>query len=322
MKHELVNPEVLVLPLTYRCNARCAMCDLGRGHKETIADEFIDKVLTAESLRDLQVVNITGGEPFLDDRLPQICMRMADAFPKLEAIGISTNGTLTKRILDATEKMREFFAGHKTQLAIEISLDGPQEVHDRVRGIKGAFDAAIATYHGLKESGFPLQFLNFGCNVNPMTVDTLDKVLTIGKALGAYVNFTPVVQSDLYFRNEKSDAIQAINKRFVEKATAFFDRLLQTKQIDEFYHRFCVTYLNAGQRAVGCVFRENGLFIDPDGDVYVCSSFRELKLGSMNEHSLDEILRSEKAALIRKNAGSYCARCGSNCMVYRSREEE
>ncbi len=54
---------------------------------------------------------------------------------------VSTNGTLLdRRFLDRIEAFR-------SRITLKISLDGPDEVHDRVRGV-GAAAAAIAAIHG------------------------------------------------------------------------------------------------------------------------------------------------------------------------------
>jgi len=59
---------------------------------------------------------------------------------------ISTNGTLI------TEKKAAIFAGIGLSY-MGVSLDGTGEIHDRFRGVKGAFDAAVQGIRRCQDAG-------------------------------------------------------------------------------------------------------------------------------------------------------------------------
>ncbi len=311
----------MVLPVTYRCNAKCAMCSLGRENREVISHAVIDEIIKGrEILDELKVINVTGGEPFLLKNLPELVCSLAANLPSLETIGLSTNGLLTNRIINSLAAISEKLKGGKTKFAVEISLDGPPEIHDRTRGVKGAFEKATETFLSIKNSRLDPQFLSLGCNVNPITVDALGKTLKIADALGGYITFTPYIKSDLHFKNESEFFSFGKNGHYKQKAIAFFDSLLAARRIDSFYHKFVTTFIYSGKRNIGCVFRNNGVFIEPDGNVYVCAKDKDLFIGSLLKNSLGDILYSEKALRTRETMDSYCAACGSNCMVYQAGE--
>ena len=320
---EIPKPEHLVLPVTYRCNARCAMCNLGRDHGEEITAGTIDR-LTADqdALSELAVVNITGGEPFLHRRLEEICFTLAERVPSLRLIGFSTNGLLPERIHGVMRNLAENLPGRDLKLGIEISLDGPAEVHDRVRGVPGAYEKAMAAFRALQKlhkSDPRLAEIGFGCNVNRLTVDHLERTLSIAGDLGARVTFTPAVASDLYFQNEEQAGDFALTERDREKAAAFYDELLKRGLLDSFYQGFATEYLRTGRRTVGCVFRYRGLFLAPGGYVYICQRSRGLHLGSLARGTLGEILFSESSLKLRDSIADLCRTCGSNCLVYKAR---
>ena len=58
------------LIVTYRCNAKCYMCNTWK-HPSKREDEFIPNLVN-KIPSGLKFINITGGEPFLRDDLDQI----------------------------------------------------------------------------------------------------------------------------------------------------------------------------------------------------------------------------------------------------------
>jgi Fe-coproporphyrin III synthase len=128
---------VVVWNLTRRCNLRCVHC-------YAQADDQVhhDELTTAEGktlLEDLAafgapVILFSGGEPLVRPDL----VELADYAVRLgmRAV-ISTNGTLiTPAIAGALREIGLSYVG--------ISLDGTREVNDRFRGVRGAFDRAMA----------------------------------------------------------------------------------------------------------------------------------------------------------------------------------
>ena len=91
MHAKKLNGTVIV---TYRCNARCNMCN--RYKAPSRADEEIS-IDTIKKLPQMYFTNITGGEPFIRTDLKEI---VRELYKKSDRIVISTNGYFTDRILD------------------------------------------------------------------------------------------------------------------------------------------------------------------------------------------------------------------------------
>ncbi|MBL7074877.1 radical SAM protein [candidate division KSB1 bacterium] len=140
-------PETISLFLTYRCNLRCTMCgQWGEvGSAKFYTPEMLRQELTPDVfLRLIDEVssfkpNITlfGGEPLLYKGWDRIVQRAKE---KGMRCNIITNGTLLERN-----------AGLIVDLGVDeiiFSLDGPREIHDRIRGTMGTFDRAVI---GLKK---------------------------------------------------------------------------------------------------------------------------------------------------------------------------
>ena len=92
--------------VTYRCNARCNMCS------RYLAPSRPEEELTLETIRKLPrmyFTNITGGEPFIREDLPEI---VRERYKKSDRIVISTNGFFTDRRLPPGRGDAETAEGH------------------------------------------------------------------------------------------------------------------------------------------------------------------------------------------------------------------
>jgi 12,18-didecarboxysiroheme deacetylase len=152
---------VVVWNVTKRCNLRCVHCYAHAGDK---ADR--NELTTEEGkhlLEDLAgfgvpVILFSGGEPLVRPDLVELAayaVRLG-----MRAV-ISTNGTLvTPTIAEALQDIGLSYVG--------ISLDGTKEVNDRFRGMRGAFDRAMAGIANCQQAGikvglrFTLNRMNAG----------------------------------------------------------------------------------------------------------------------------------------------------------------
>ena len=134
----LAAPLKVSIDLTSRCNLNCLHC---RNRNDTGGNGQLDSGTLAAIIDDVASMQVfrlgfSGGEPLLRDDLPEMIERaVGRGIPR---IFISTNGTLvSRRWLDRLHAVRE-------RVTLKISLDGPAEVHDRIRGKAGASAAALA----------------------------------------------------------------------------------------------------------------------------------------------------------------------------------
>jgi MoaA/NifB/PqqE/SkfB family radical SAM enzyme len=119
---------ILLLSIHDRCNCRCVMCDIWK-RKEGREFHAADLERHRESIRGLGVkhVVLTGGEPLLNCELEKICEFFRDLGLRLTLL---TTGLLLEKKADIV------VCGFDD---IILSIDGPPEVHDRIRRVSGAF---------------------------------------------------------------------------------------------------------------------------------------------------------------------------------------
>ncbi len=130
--------------VTYRCNARCPMCDSWRLKPgDELDPAAVREVFT--QLGRLDVVRLTGGEPFLRRDLPAIAEAIWRASRPL-VLHVSTNGSFPQRVVEFVEQFPA-----RRRLRVMVSLDGLEAEHNRSRGRRAEFATAMQTVRMLAE---------------------------------------------------------------------------------------------------------------------------------------------------------------------------
>ena len=146
----LKTPVTLIFFVTSRCNLRCGHCfywrDLNKATDDALSLDEIRAI--ARSFEHPLSLSLTGGEPFLRSDLKEIIQAFHEGCGTRE-VGIATNGTFeTTTVQTVHDILRE---GFLTDLSVQVSLDGLEETHDSIRGIKGSFKKAMNTLKSLAE---------------------------------------------------------------------------------------------------------------------------------------------------------------------------
>ena len=138
-------PVHVVWELTLACNLRCQHCGSRAGvarRDELSTAECLDVV---RQLADLgtREISLIGGEAYLRRDWLTIVKAIADAGMHC---GLQTGGrALTE------EKIRQAVeAGLRT---IGVSVDGPRDIHDRLRGVAGSHERALAAVRAAARAG-------------------------------------------------------------------------------------------------------------------------------------------------------------------------
>jgi len=136
-------PSYLILYVNNICQLRCDMCfywDSMQVKTIQLSTDEIEKI--SKSFPNLFQLTLTGGEPTLRKDLP----RIPEIFSKnsnLSKCTLVTNGMLYERINNQITEMVE--RNPEIDFRISISIDGIDELHDKIRGVKGSYKNAIKT---------------------------------------------------------------------------------------------------------------------------------------------------------------------------------
>src|SRR4030042_5943091 len=142
-------PETISLLLTYRCNLHCKLC-AGWGERGTqkslppaITRRYLELPLIERLIKEVRsfhpTITLFGGEPLIHPQWAEVVKLIKGAGLRCNMI---SNGILLKR--RAEEAVRLGLD------EIIFSLDGPAEVHDRIRGGKGVFRRALEGFQHLE----------------------------------------------------------------------------------------------------------------------------------------------------------------------------
>lgn len=178
-------PIGVVYEATMRCNLTCEFCYVGdllniEGQwREELPIETLQRAFPDQ--QGLQV-SLTGGEIFMRKDI----LSVMDVFrDKGYVCGyLTTNGTIIneERAAALADLAARGFLKH-----ISVSIDGPGEMHDRARGVKGTFERTAAGLRRLQEAargaGAPLR-VSINTTVAHETLEVLDQMVEVASELG------------------------------------------------------------------------------------------------------------------------------------------
>ena len=297
--NDLKDPPEGIIAVTYRCNARCYMCNIWK-NPSTPKDE-----IKAEDLKSLpgdkkkmRFLNITGGEPFLRTDLGDIINVI---LPKTKRLVISTNGYFTDRIIKIAEEF--------PNIGIRVSIEGLPAANDKLRGIPNGFDHGLRTLLKLHEMGF--KDIGFGITVSDLNYKDMLELYTLADTTG-WEFATAVVHNTFYFHKFDNKIEQPSGVK--ESFEILVNRLLRTGRVKNWYRAFfnygLINRAYGKPRLLPCTAGTDLFYIDPYGYVRPCNGM-DFPIGNIKEEPFDKIWRSEKAEEMRERVKN----CTMNCWM-------
>ena len=165
-------PVQIIHYVTARCNLRCEHCF----YKETLdapnpgemSLETLEK--TMGEIGPVLWYSLAGGEPFLRNDLSDI-ISLTQKHCRPKVFSFPTNGWFVERTFAQTLRSLQRIDGN---LILFFSLDGPEEMHDMIRG-EGSYSRVINCFDRLR----PLQRLYPNLYLNIVTTVTPDNALVM-----------------------------------------------------------------------------------------------------------------------------------------------
>jgi len=178
-------PQGVVYEATMRCNLTCEFCYVGallniEGEwRQELPIETLKRAFPAQ--QGLQV-SLTGGEIFMRKDI-------LDVMEVFQGKGyvcgyLTTNGTIInpERAKALADLASRGFIKH-----ISVSIDGPGEMHDKARGVKGTFERTAAGLRNLqaaaRKAHAPLR-ISINTTVAHETLDALHEMVGVAEELG------------------------------------------------------------------------------------------------------------------------------------------
>ena len=309
-----VKPHAVTIEITQKCIARCVMCNIWRSRDVVdLAIEDWIRLLSSPLFSDLRELDITGGEPFLRKDLLELIDGIShlkdSSLKKIKSLAVTTNGFLTPRILEFTEKAVKRLSPKGIDLIMVFAMDGIGELHDKIRNYRDAWTKVNHTIQSLKDIKMKTQNLILGLKMTvlPQNVDQLEGISSYADENGLFTIVSPCIITENRYRNIDRKDDLAFSEREIEKMVRFY----KSSHFQwDFHRRQLVNYLRTGVIKKLCSVGFNYFFIKSNGEVYPCPLIR-MKLGNIKHKGIEDLFFSRAASSFRKQVGRYpeCQTC-------------
>lgn len=178
-------PEALTFFLTRACNLRCKMCgqwgDVGV-RRDSGGQQFQKDWLSLEQIRNVIAdvrsfrpsITLFGGEPLLHPQVIDIIREIRAQ--KMHSLVI-TNGTLLGAMAE------EIVSAGLDEL--NISIDGPEDLHDEIRGMPGLYSKIISGIEAVNRVkgalGRSKPLINIQCTITKFNYLKLPEMLEVAR---------------------------------------------------------------------------------------------------------------------------------------------
>ncbi len=297
--------------LTERCNLRCSHCyqegkfpgEMSLSEIKPVVVEIAEMIQAWSETHEISFspsFNVTGGEPFLRPDLFEILEIMG---AKRFDLYLLSNGILIDR-----EKAKQL-AGLPIK-GVQISMEGPEEIHDSIRG-KGSFSASLKGVAHLKSERIPI---TLNMTLSELNAGSIFEMIDLAKSLGvSRLGFSRLVPSG--------------------KGAGLLSHTLSRERVRDLYRQIFSCKLDGleivtgdpvasqmdcfadGQDSGdvplgGCAAGVSGMTILPDGTITPCRRL-PIPIGNIRKDSLRELWVTSPILERLRDRSQYKGKCGS-----------
>jgi MoaA/NifB/PqqE/SkfB family radical SAM enzyme len=315
-------PYKITFVATYRCNFRCEMCKIWQ---KKSSDEVTPQevALFFERWPQFRWVHLTGGELFVRRDMEDIVAAIQEHCRSLFLLNFPTTGWFGDRTLAI---VRQVLGRGVGRLMVTISIDGPEPLHDELRGLTGSWERAIETFRrlrGIRRSNFQAVV---GMTLLPKNVHAVDE--TIAAIRSAIPDFTRAElhlnvahESAHYFDNvgyahdmHRDRVLQAVAAHRRASASGFHPVTF----LEDRYQALIPAYFETGRSPLPCTALSSSCFVDAHWNLYACSIWGE-RVGNLRTEGfdLDALWRSDRRRALRAQVvNEDCSHCWTPCEAY------
>ena len=339
-------PAFVSFTLTNRCNLQCRMCgqwsDSGymRGpDRKTFRGldlEDWNRLADETAGHGLSSVLLRGGEPFL---FPGILELLEHLSSRGIFTSIDTNGTLLKRYAAEIVRIKD--------LHLTVSVDGPEPVHDRVRGVVGTFSRireGLAALRSEEDKAGRRISKSITFTISPYSVSGLGAMPDVARDLKIdtlcivpYYFVLPETGSHFEREIREHTGRTAFSWRGFCRGNSGVDKELFLAEYRKYkaslgrlkdypymplsedeYIAWFSGIQNPPARQ-NCSNAERLIDIQPGGDANACVDFPDWVFGNALNSTIEEIWNGERAVRFReyrrRRTLAVCGRCGAGHMA-------
>jgi len=335
-------PRQLQVNVTYRCNARCTMCNIWQmEHREELGLEGFSHLLDDPIFAGIERLTLAGGEPSLRQDLVALTELFMTKMPRLGSLTLVTNGLAAERILADSQAMLNLCGERGIRLNVSVSLDGVGAVHDEMRNVPGAFARVEQCLMGLKELQRDHPFwLGAACVITRMNLYHLRELQAWCAERDIELGFQLVGFHETYVANVDRQGDLDFSEADRDYLLHFLEELGVPQSPSDFmayyWDDMLHMYRNGRPRHTPCPFALDSFVLDAYGDIYYCLSERKIgnclaspEAGKASSEAKDSAspvqaaqgpcsaiyFHPENLAFRDELTRSACLHCNSGCFV-------
>jgi mycofactocin biosynthetic radical S-adenosylmethionine protein MftC len=289
--------------ITKKCNLNCKHCYLGDKNviKEKLSEQELIKIANLLVKNKIFEVLVTGGEPTIKEGIDKIIKILCENC----AVTLFTNAYDSDKI----KQLLPLFKKYKKNLKINVSLDGPESIHDSIRK-KGSFNKTIKNIKELTKNG-----INVTINtvLTKQFIPHLEEYVSSLKLMGAkalqFSKFYPFGEGEKFVHSMPSPE----EFREVTKKLLILSKKIKKPEII-FDHTFCFLL---GERKSNVKNRKcsggfSKIVIESNGEVYPCQllTIPSFNMGNILKDDLKKIWTSKnKKKFVKDFVPKECKKC-------------
>jgi MoaA/NifB/PqqE/SkfB family radical SAM enzyme len=262
--------------VTGRCNMKCRFCEWWKTDRPELPTKKALAAIDSVCSLGVPFFDLSGGEPLLRKDLSALAKRAASHGCM---VSMNTNGTLLNE-----NRLSEM--ANVLDLVV-VSLDGPKEVHDKIRGVLGTFDKAVEAIALLKSQG-----IKVGMNsvATPWNIDILPSFIEEFRSQVDFAQIQPIHPYPPPPENVPSD----------KQVLHLIDYLLKLKRSDPRFLAIPTDFLKGFEQFFKCetpkICHAGELYvaIDPSGKLLACPARSDIVLGDALSDSVDAMLKGTR----------------------------
>ncbi|GKX32160.1 hypothetical protein SH1V18_46400 [Vallitalea longa] len=328
---ELQYPNTIWIHVSNQCNLSCPFCYSNATPEgiKTLNPDDILKFLEPSPKEQRKRAIISGGEPFLYKKLPELVKGLKEMGFKVTVI---SNGTVGSKMYPEVLPYIDL---------LQVSVDGTtKEINDLTRG-KGSFDKTIENIKYAKSLDVKDMYISFTATkyniedimnfpefmyIHDIGHLHVTRLLPVGRGETNKEDISPDNDKYTKYIKEFKDNIQYVNQKIYQKRETeeiFLDDEDKTKFRSVTFASDQLKKVKNRNKVTGCGAGDATISIGYDGNVYPCTSLSDTDniIGNIYTDKIDTVIkRGQEVAkhlsvhnLPECNQCKYKYFCGGGC---------
>lgn len=302
-------PRVLQMPITSKCNSRCLTCNIWKyGEKKDIDEVELRHVLNNSFFSKVESVGINGGEPTLHSNFVEV-IKAVLTLSSLKSIFVISNCINSDKLLEYLQEIYPLCKEKQVRLKLQVSIDGVDDIHNMVRGIKVSFERSLLVLHELyKSKGRFLDDFNIGCSISKHNVDYLAQIEDYFSEYDIPIYYHLAVPYKRIRNFNDAPFSVLTDKHATQMAKEFFHMKsgTATTHLEKIRCYLIYLYLSGAthKRMFLCDYLYRDITIDENLDTFLCAT-ASYKVGNL----IEEIPSFQQYNINVKETKAHCNTC-------------